>query len=367
MRSDRKQMLSRPLLGAVMLAALLAAAIACGDDGDDQPPEPTATSTPEVAAPGPTTFEVRAGDAEGVVTVNAFLPEEITVREGDTVRWTFPSPEIHTVTFLGGAEAQPVIVPIDGGPPVQINPAVAFAAGDPSAFDGSELLNSGILPSEDPPADTFETTFAAAGTYGYVCLIHPRMTGAVTVVTADTQVAAPNAAGLEGEAQFEAHLVEGQEAADGLAAASTENADGTTSWTMPMGVTTEHTDVLAFLPDNLEIGVGDTVRWVNASEAPHTASFSADGTYPDFIVPEPQDTGPPVLAINFQVAEGVPATEPPVPVDGTTYVNSGILGPPPEFQAQEWTAQFTAPGTFQYVCIIHLPNGMRGTVTVTER
>lgn len=349
-----------------ILGLALAFAAAC-DDEEDGGEEPTATTAAEeVAPPGPGTFEVRAGDAEGVVTVLEFLPESVTVREGDTIRWTFPSPEIHTVTFLGGEEPSPVIVPIDTGPAVQINPAVFFPAGDPAAFDGSVPLNSGALPSEEPPADTFEATFTTAGTFGYVCVIHPLMTGTVTVAAAAEEVPSQSVIDAQGEEEFQTYVAEGQAAADTLEATSTDNPDGTKAWTMPMGITTEHTDILAFIPDSLAIGVGDTVTFMNDSEAPHTATFTSGADAPAFIQPQPQDAGPPILAINPDVAAGVPATEPPVEYNGSGYVNSGILGPAPEFQTNLWTAKFTAAGTFQYVCVLHIPNGMVGTVTVSE-
>ena len=361
------------LLGlvALMAAALSIAAIACSDD-DSTSGDPTAEPTAEevaVAPPGPTTFDIRAGDAGGVVTVNAFLPDDVAVRVGDTIHWTFPSPEIHTVTFLAGTEAPGVIVPIDVNAPgaLQINPAVAFPAGDPAAYDGAALLSSGILPSEEPPADSFGATFTTAGEYSYLCLIHPNMTGNVAVLAADEDVAAPSVVTADGEELLQTYIEEGQAEADTLEATSIDNADGTKTWTMPMGITTEHTDVLAFIPGDLEIGAGDTVKWLNGSEAPHTATFTFDAAPPALIVPAPQPAGPPILAINQQVAEGIPATEPPVDIDSAgEYINSGILGPPGEFPSQEWSATFATAGTYSYICVLHLPNGMTGQVTVTE-
>ena len=131
-----------------------------------------------------------------------------------------------------------------------------------------------------------------------------------------------------------------------------------------MGITTEHTDILAFIPDTLAVGVGDTVTFTNDSEAPHTATFTSGADVPDFIQPAPQAAGPPILAINPEVATGVPATEPPVEYNGSGYVASGILGPAPEFQTNIWTAKFTSAGQFQYVCAVHYANGMAGSITV---
>jgi plastocyanin len=53
---------------------------------------------------------------------------------------------------------------------------------------GNELyVNSGVLwpqgqiPPGAPPITTFSVTFEKAGTYDYLCLFHPWMTGQVVV------------------------------------------------------------------------------------------------------------------------------------------------------------------------------------------
>ncbi len=77
----------------------------------------------------------------------AFSPPEMTVTAGESVTWTFGSdPEQHTVT------------PADG-----------------EAFDGSRQLFTD---------DTFVVRFDEAGTFAYLCTLHPFMTGTVTVVAA---------------------------------------------------------------------------------------------------------------------------------------------------------------------------------------
>jgi plastocyanin len=83
-----------------------------------------------------------AADAEVLVQDDFFDPERIRVTEGGTVTWRFAGRTPHTVTAL------------DGG------------------FD------SGIRDS----GDSFAYTFEAAGTYEYVCVLHPGMAGHVEVV-----------------------------------------------------------------------------------------------------------------------------------------------------------------------------------------
>ena len=104
---------------------------------------------------------------------------------GDSITWTFSSLEIHTVTFLSGADRIPDLMPLPDGR-LAFNPDAAFPSGG-TEYDGSGILNSGIL-SLDPmtgAVPTYTLDFTAAGTFPYVCLIHPLMIARVNVVEAD--------------------------------------------------------------------------------------------------------------------------------------------------------------------------------------
>jgi plastocyanin len=90
------------------------------------------------------------GNAAAPVTGNvvaiqgfAFAPAALTVKVGTKVTWTNRDSDAHTVTSGGS-----------GGP---LN---------------SKAMNTG---------DTFSFTFTKAGTYQYLCTIHPFMTATVTV------------------------------------------------------------------------------------------------------------------------------------------------------------------------------------------
>ncbi|HEX9260257.1 MAG TPA: cupredoxin domain-containing protein [Acidimicrobiales bacterium] len=73
---------------------------------------------------------------------NSFTPNGVTVSKGDSVRWNMKGRAPHTVT----------------------------------ARDGT--FDSGLL----QPGEVFEQTFATAGTFAYVCSVHPDMAGYVEVV-----------------------------------------------------------------------------------------------------------------------------------------------------------------------------------------
>lgn len=91
-----------------------------------QPPTSTAqATTPPTSTPLPQTHNVSIQNL-------AFTPIEITIRQGDTVRWTNNDPYAHTATSAGN-------------------------------FD-SGALNQG---------QTFQFTFNTPGVYEYICSIHP--------------------------------------------------------------------------------------------------------------------------------------------------------------------------------------------------
>src|SRR5512139_3071058 len=63
------------------------------------------------AADPPVAWQASAGVAtrNQAVQGNAFLPRDLTVNVNDTITWNVRSGEFHTVTFLSGAAAPPLI------------------------------------------------------------------------------------------------------------------------------------------------------------------------------------------------------------------------------------------------------------------
>jgi plastocyanin len=129
------------LLLACMALALVAAG--CGDDDDDDGGGGGAATTEQPAGGGE---DGGGGGGGGGTEVSmegiAFQPAEVTVGVGDTVTWTNNDSVGHDVT------------------------ADSFSSGDPGAMAGG---------------DTFEHTFEEAGTFDYVCTVHPGMEGSVVV------------------------------------------------------------------------------------------------------------------------------------------------------------------------------------------
>ncbi len=122
--------LSQILVGAA--AAVLLAVSVVGLVARDGPEEAAGGSGGESAGPG----------AVGIVDF-VYDPETITVAVGDTVTWTNEDDFAHTVT-----------------------------SDDEGPLDSGDIDGGG----------TFEATFDTAGTFSYVCAIHPNMNGDVEVM-----------------------------------------------------------------------------------------------------------------------------------------------------------------------------------------
>jgi plastocyanin len=101
-------------------------------------------------------------------------------------------------------------------------------------------------------------------------------------------------------------------------------------------LTIHMTTGLRFDPADAEVGVGQTVTWVNDSPIQHTATD------------DPAKN--PVAQAHPEYAQ-LPA--------GAAVWDSGLLDP-----GKSFSHTFTVPGTYHYFCIPHVLSGMRGTITV---
>jgi plastocyanin len=131
--------------------------------------------------------------------IENFGPQQIKIPVGGSVTWVILGP--HTITFNAPKDASTVLVKGDdggyhinekaagpaGGPPVDVpsgaanGPPPAPKVTDGGSFDGSGFRSSGLAVSFPPALAAYKLTFTKAGTFGYVCLVHPGMTGSVQV------------------------------------------------------------------------------------------------------------------------------------------------------------------------------------------
>ncbi|HEY7508093.1 MAG TPA: hypothetical protein VH677_03110 [Nitrososphaera sp.] len=175
-------------------------------------------------------FRVMVGAGGPTAPLTKFFPQVANIKAGESVVWYNPSnvPEPHTVTFVtndaqwadfvapfvvdnstgivplvpgSNAEAvtftgpadQPVIIAANAR---SFNPAIVAEDGSaeylqPNAnytMSGTEqYVNSGFIwpegmtPQGLAEIDTFAVKFNEAGTYDYICALHPWMTGRVVV------------------------------------------------------------------------------------------------------------------------------------------------------------------------------------------
>ncbi len=146
------------LTGVLGLSALVLVLTGCAGSQPSQVPQSGGNVT-ESAAPGDMTDGASDGD---VVAISLkFMPEELTVPVGTTVRWVNGETIIHTIT---------------SGPWGDVNEATGLRGSQTP--DGSFDWD---LAAKGEDGDTFEFTFDTAGTYLYYCDIHLGMNGSIIV------------------------------------------------------------------------------------------------------------------------------------------------------------------------------------------
>lgn len=148
----------RETVEAVRTAATEGAAIAIAGAAALKPP---------AAIPG----AVSVDWGNRLVAVMDYDPKSISVKVGEFVTWKNASPyEPHTVTF-----ESPFKTP--GDPGVAVPAGVKFGGTYTGGFTSSGFFG----PQPIATRDTFVLKFGKAGTYQYVCTIHPGMAGTVVV------------------------------------------------------------------------------------------------------------------------------------------------------------------------------------------
>jgi len=330
---------------------------------------------PEAAsAGGSQTWDVIVGtDLEAeFLSAQTFFPNPLAISVGDTVTFAFRG--FHTVTFLSGQPAPGFEMPGPAAGTLMLNPQVFFPSVPPGTtkvtYDGTGYLNSGA--PEEPedegegPPPPFAVTFTAAGSYSYVCLIHPGMVARLVVAPAGAPLPeTPAQASARGQAQLQEVLATMRASAAQVRSAqpvSVATPGGATVHTALAGLGfAGGASKQAFLPDRLSVRRGDVVVWTMPDPFEiHTVTFVSGAEAPGFVEPQfgpgGPGAGPPRLVIPANVVNPTGGTT----YTGTGYVNSGILG-----NGASFALRVDAPaGTYDYLCIVH--PFMRGTVTVTE-
>ena len=306
------------------------------------------------------TWQIQVGAQNGdrAHQALAFLPNEIWIHANDSIAWSFPTNEVHTVTFLALGQVRPNrFTGCPGGlPPDGRTP-------DFSAFDNNECVNSGVLTSAD--GKTYTVIFPVTGNLKLVCLAHPNMTATIHVLDSQTPLphdqefydreADRERAKLLSETNASAHVHErGHNAVVAGAGEILGTAGGT-----------ETASLMRFMDAVKVIHVGETVEWTTAEAVTsHTITFGPE--------PDNQHQIPPSKNVTVD-ADGARHAFLSSPLDA---VHSGFITELPQDRvglaqapfnlnsATRFRATFTQPGIYQYKCVLHDQLGMVGVVVV---
>jgi plastocyanin len=332
------------------------------------------TSTQIAQAAKVTTYTVLVGAEQAMLgaDVEAYFPDTLIIKVGDTVHWQRNSNEPHTVTFLAGTPLPPLNVPAPAGLPSQLmrNPAITFPTAPANGqYDGTTFANSGIMGPDPVQSQFFELTFTKAGTFNYVCLVHGvRMPGKIIVIDPPGQIPSPAEVDQQAKQAIAAALAQAPAViARGNAEVPTptQNADGTTTHYVLMGYSWGPLDLLRFFPEHLAVHPGDTVQWSFARQGMpprHTITFLNGNPAPDDLVAVPQSGGPPLLVVNpavyFAQNAGQPLTDQGI-------FSSGIISQVPTPTTFSLTIG-DIHGQQPYRCLLHDSSGMLGTLHIVR-
>jgi len=335
--------------------------------------------TVSVYASGPVSYQNSLMRTTGAM-VHDFLPETVTINQGDTVVWNGPALAAggHTLDLPGrSGHDLPLAVPdpthpvtdaldaagkpfwFNGRPSLALNPMLLAPTADPGGgaytYDGSARIDSGI---ERPPGHSIAVTFTKPGVYHYFCDVHNGMGGTVVVLPKDRTV--PSTA-------QDAAMLKSQEARDQVIARRLDRTKITGDNVSLGEAGADGVEVMAMFPATLHVKVGTVVTFSisKLSRDAHTATFG-DTSAHGFVTKLAQTalTGPMI-----DPRAGYPSAPPGGPIqlspttNGDGFANTGLLdrdpGTPNPPSAQ---IQFTKPGVYHYICLIHPM--MRGTIIV---
>ena len=121
--------------------------------------------------------QATVGVGEWPVRVQAILPEAMTIKAGDSIKWVNRAPgEPHTVTFIGAGETPPedtLVEAFADGSPKFVQNMLTFLPQGGNVFSGTGYVNSGFMgiPELGLPME-WECTFDTPGEYIPYCILH---------------------------------------------------------------------------------------------------------------------------------------------------------------------------------------------------
>ena len=300
--------------------------------------------------------------------INAFFNKKTTINAGDTVSFQILGFHDIDIPAKGGA-AVPLLVPgklttgvndaagnpfwFNGKvPSLGFNP-VLFAPNKSLAYNGSKRLDSGLPLSSGPPKP-FNVKFTKPGTYKFFCDVHPGMVGTVVVKPAGAAIPSAKQDAAAVVAQATADIKAAKKAAAAKQPADTVSLGESA----PGGV-----ELYNMFPATLTVNPGTVVTFHMSkyTDEVHTATFGNTSTLK-------------TLAKGFTTpnfpSQGVYPSDPAQPIQesptnhGNGFANTGVLDQNPATTqiGPSSKIDFTAPGTYHFICLIH--PFMHGTIIV---
>jgi plastocyanin len=282
----------------------------------------------------------------------AFLPNEIWIHAGDTITWTFPTDEIHTVSFLKSGQTR---LPFQVGCP-------GFTDGS-ATFDGSACVTTGPFVN----GQNFTVTFPLVGNFKIVCLVHVNMTGVVHVLNLSrplphdqdfyddqaTEMRHDLLSAADDDGDHQRHDSDHPRSPENQVIAGTAEVTATAGGSDTVAL-------MRFVEPAMVIHAGETVEWSNLGPVvAHTITFGI----------EPADPMPPSSNVTLD-ADGARHAVINSPTDS---VNSGFITASPQDRIglsqsplgiTRFRVSFTKAGIYPYICALHDDLGMKGEVIV---
>jgi plastocyanin len=298
--------------------------------------------------------------------VNAFFTQRTTIHVGDTV--SFHLNGFHTVDLPGKSnEDLPLILPtgkvasgfndaagnpfwFDGKLPLLgFNPAL-FARSKTHSYNGTTRVDS-ALASTKP----FRVSFTKPGTYKFFCDVHPGMVGFITVK--------PKAAKIPSAKQDAARLLAQETAA--VKSAKKLLKVKQPADTVSVGESTANgVELFTMFPNTLTVNKGTVVTFHMSSHSreTHTATFGPAAYLKP--VAKTFQGGPFISPLATYPSDPIQPLSLSPSTHGNGFANTGVLDNDPSTKQIEPSSKidFTTPGTYHYVCLIH-PD-MQGTIIV---
>jgi plastocyanin len=300
----------------------------------------------------------------------AFSIQTVTINQGDAVKWVGLSAQFHTVDLPGkSGNYLPLTVPgkpvtgvndfagdpfwFDGRPSVEGNPELFSPIGG-HTYDGSHRIDSGAPFAPNAP-NTLKVTFTKPGVYKYFCDIHPGMIGYVVVRAKGKPIPSAKQDAASLTKQLTTEILSAKKLASTKVPADHVSLGASAS---------DGVELYHFFPATLSVKAGTVVTFSISRDSRiegHTAAFGP-ASYLTALANSSSDAA--------MQQTYYPSSNPalgPIQLSPTShgngFANTGVLDrdPTEPFPSSE-RIQFTHPGTYHFICLIH--PFMTGTIVV---